>query len=163
MTADELKEKINLHFQWVNTYGKEGRRADLSGADLSGADLSEANLSEANLSGAALSAAVLSGADLSGANLRGANLQFTSDPDLVKKVATAALVDGALDMEAWHTCETTHCIAGWAVELHPDGKRLEKNSSTYLAGYLLLGEDSARHFFDSNEDAKEYLLQILKK
>ena len=37
-------------------------------------------------------------------------------------------------MGDWHTCETTHCRAGWAVHLAGErGKALEKASSTLFA------------------------------
>jgi len=126
-----------------------------------------ANLRDANLHRADLSYADLSDADLSGANLRYADLSnadfdipFTPDPDLIKKVAAAAL-PGNLKMDRWHTCKTVHCIAGWGVILHPEGKLLERFTSTYLAARFLLGDKVAEHFFDSDEDAKEYLKQFL--
>jgi hypothetical protein len=39
-----------------------------------------------------------------------------------------------LDMSTWHTCETTHCRAGWVVTLAgTKGKALEKATSTEFA------------------------------
>jgi len=151
--------------------------ANLSGADLSGADLSDANLSDANLSGANLIGANLRGAnlrdanlrgaDLIGANLRGANLSdanlsvngglsvdyLTPDPGLARRVAERALVPGGLNMGLWHTCETTHCLAGWAIHLSGGlGRALEALTSPSVAGSILL--PAASHlFFSSNADA----------
>jgi Pentapeptide repeats (8 copies) len=151
------------------------RYADLSGADLSGAELRFAELRDAKLRGADLSGADLRYADLSGADLRDAKLHgakfgipFTSDPELIHKVAAAALAGANgdtphLKMDRWHTCETTHCIAGWSVKLHPQGELLERFTSTYLAGYLLLGEEASKHFYDSDHEAREWLKQFVKK
>jgi hypothetical protein len=37
-----------------------------------------------------------------------------AERDMASRVINAALNPGALNMTNWHTCETTHCIAGWA-------------------------------------------------
>jgi len=106
--------------------------ADLSGADLSGADLSDSYLIGAYLSGADLSDADLSDANLSDVNLSHANLSradLSGVPvieNIHQNVFAAASQDGAFDMSDWHTCETTHCRAGWAITLAGDaGKALE--------------------------------------
>ena len=64
----------------------------------------------------------------------------------------------ALKMKTWHTCETTHCIAGWTVTKAPMGKELEAEIGTGPAARLILmasrpGAPLPR--FDSNapEDA----------
>jgi hypothetical protein len=136
--------------------------ANLSGANLTGAHLSGANLSGANLTGAHLSGANLSGANLTGAHLEGTPLHFERDPLLLTKVASAALAREGLDMGSWHTCETTHCIAGWATQLHPHGKYLEGRLGTAKAGLLLLGVEAYGHFHDSNEKARKYLAAFLR-
>ncbi|WP_145524388.1 pentapeptide repeat-containing protein [Yersinia rohdei] len=74
MKLTDLNKILGEHKIWVESYRKNGSRADLSGADLSGADLSGADLCGADLCGADLCGANLSYADLSDANLRGANL-----------------------------------------------------------------------------------------
>ena len=54
------------------------------------------------------------------------------------KVYAAASQPHALDMDAWHTCETTHCRAGWVVALAGEaGKALEKFHDTPLAALLI--------------------------
>src|SRR5262245_34569287 len=65
-----LKEVLDAHQKWIDTEGREGRRASLRNAPLQEADLHDANLQEADLEGAKLSVA-----DLMGANLRRANLK----------------------------------------------------------------------------------------
>jgi len=246
----DLTDVLEQHRLWLVTSGREGRRADLSGADLRGAnlrgvdlsgvilrgadlraaDLIGANLRGANLSGADLSGADLSGADLRGANLRGANLSGTgligadliganliganlsdadlsganlsgaslhnadlsganlsganpSDADLIGAnligaigltiaadapqrllaVARAALAtDSALQMDEWHTCKTTHCIAGWAIhQAGEPGRLLEETHGPEVAGRMLLGHDAAMHFHDSNDDARAWLQSVL--
>ncbi len=71
----------------------------------------------------------------------------------------------ALNMNTWHTCDTTHCRAGWIVNLAGDaGKTLEERTSTLFAaqqiykasGYLI----SPCRFFDSNEDAMKDMKRL---
>ena len=159
----------------ANLSGADLSHADLGGADLSGANLRHADLGvaylsytdlhDADLGGADLSHANLSRADLSGAKVS-AELIPTAEQaaPLLAEVAAAALVcDDALDMSTWHTCETTHCIAGWAIQLA--GKRgaaLEKEYGSQSAGLALLGAEAASHFFDTNEEAREWLRTKVK-
>jgi len=85
----DLNAMLADHARWVDTDGKEGKRAnfrgyDLSGVDLSGYNLTEANfrsanLTDANFGGANLHAAdmaeaILDGADISHAMLSGVSL-----------------------------------------------------------------------------------------
>jgi len=72
---EELQRILEAHRKWVESEGKEGERADLSGANLSGAYLFRANLQGADLHGANLQWAPLREANLQGAELWGANLQ----------------------------------------------------------------------------------------
>ena len=94
MTPNQLKEILAQHQLWLDSDGKQGRRADLyrvnlTEANLNGVNLRRANLDEVNLTGADLrgaelywallydanlTGADLRGADLTGADLRGANL-----------------------------------------------------------------------------------------
>jgi len=153
--------------------------ADLSGADLSGANLSDANLSGADLRGADLSGAVLSGADLSGADLSGADLSGADlrGADLRGAVLRDAVlppapvvpnIDAAilgeieagagLEMDNWHTCETTHCIAGWAIVLAgKEGRDLEAAVGPAAAGALIYAASNPAapipDFYATNEKA----------
>jgi len=161
--------------------------ADLRGADLRGADLRDANLRDANLYGADLRGAYLNDADLYGADLRGADLRdadlrdaYLNDADLrgangliiasdaadrLKAVAINALsADDALEMDDWHTCNTTHCIAGWAIYLAGEpGRLLEESHGSAIAGLMLLGAEAHSHFYDSNEDARKWLQEVLEQ
>jgi Pentapeptide repeats (8 copies) len=155
----------NLSGAFLN--GANLRSTDLSGADLSGADLRRANLSGADLYGADLSGAFLRDAYLNDADLYGANgLIIASDAaDRLKAVAINALsADDALEMDDWHTCNTTHCIAGWAIYLAGEpGRLLEESHGSAIAGLMLLGAEAHSHFYDSNEDARKWLQEVLEQ
>ena len=149
--------------------------ADLSGAYLSGAYLRGADLSGADLSGAHLRGAYLSGADLRGAyfrdaNLSGADLRDAPEclkiKDIHKKVYEAASKKNALDMDDWHTCETTHCRAGWVTHLAGDaGRVLEWQVGTPAAAaiiYMISDPELERipDFYCTNEVALENMKRL---
>jgi uncharacterized protein YjbI with pentapeptide repeats len=88
-----LDEKLASHGEWVESHGRTGQRADLSGAELEASDLISVNLRLADLHDANLRASDLLLADLRdaclvradleeaclvGANLEGANLEGAS-------------------------------------------------------------------------------------
>jgi len=170
-------EQLALHAKWLNNepdgvrlqaQNANLRDANLRGASLRGACLRGANLRGAYLRGANLSDANLRGACLSGANLSGAvGLPIVDDaPQRLHAVATTVLDgDGAtLTMGKWHTCDTTHCLAGWAIhQAGTIGKTLESLHGPHMAGLLLLGHEAARHFYDSNEDAIKWLRSVVEK
>ena len=168
----------------ANLSGANLSDANLSDANLSGANLSDANLSGANLSDAYLSGAYLSGAYLSGA--KGLAFTPPPDPptpyvrdtsknhqkraerfrkrhpevpvveNLDAKILAAIDAGGSLDMGAWHTCQTTHCRAGWAIVLAGEkGKELEKKVGPHRAGMLIYGCSTGNvpYFYANNEDA----------
>ena len=63
-------------------------------------------------------------------------------------------------MGIWHTCEKTHCRAGWAVTLAgTEGRELEKFYNTALAAMLIYDASDPNfkinpgRFFDDNESA----------
>lgn len=130
-------------FQGANLRGANLRSADLMGADLSGADLEDANLEGANLFNA----------DLTGCNMRGIEIAVPVVKDLDAKI----LAQGNLSMDFWHTdCGTTHCRAGWAIELAGEaGKRLEEKYGSAVAGALIYfaSTGSVPDFFATNEEA----------
>jgi uncharacterized protein YjbI with pentapeptide repeats len=129
----------------VRLRGADLRDADLSGANLSETDLSDADLRRvrlrvANLSDADLRGVRLRGADLSGANLSGANLSAAPViPDIDRVIFEAVSRKGCeLRMATWHTCETSHCRAGWAVVLAgAEGEALERKIGTNAAAALI--------------------------
>ncbi len=69
-------------------------------------------------------------------------------------------------MGGWHTCETTHCRAGWIVTLAGEaGKKVEQFYNTELAAMLIYKESTGRRinparFYDSNEAAMEDMRKL---
>jgi len=76
--------------------------------------------------------------------------------DIHKRVLDAVSQESALEMSAWHTCDTTHCRAGWVVVLAGEaGKELEGETSTLFAAMQIYKASSdikvpPTRFFDSN-------------
>ena len=61
-------------------------------------------------------------------------------------------------MNAWHTCNTTHCRAGWVVHLAGEaGYELERFHNTALAAQLICKASgvpiSPCRFYDDDEKA----------
>ena len=155
--------------------------ADLTGAYLGGANLTGAYLTDANLTGAYLTDAYLTDANLTDANLRdaylrdayltGANLRDAKglpldmvplvenlDAQILAAVeASQALGKAGLNMEHWHTCESTHCRAGWAIHLAgKEGYALEERYGSPLAGALIYAKAGATrvpNFYATDEAA----------
>ena len=80
MKQPEMKAILQDHHLWLQSDGKQGKRAYLVGASLRGADLRDADLRytdlrDADLRYTDLQYANLEGANLQYANLRGADLQ----------------------------------------------------------------------------------------
>jgi len=154
----------------ANLGGANLRGANLGGANLRDANLVDANLVGANLVGANLGGANLGGADLGGANLVGANLgddiviSSELDRDAITAVAREALATpDRLNMRTWHTCETTHCIAGWATHLAGErGKKLEEKFGPAIAGAILLGAPATEYFYTDNKAAAAWLATFLE-
>lgn len=75
------------------------------------------------------------------------------------KILEATSKEGALNMEKWHTCDTTHCRAGWVEFLAgKEGKELAEKTSILFAAMHIYKESSDIHvgcnkFFDTNEVA----------
>ena len=117
-------------------------------------------LSGANLSGANLRWANLSGADLSEANLSGANPQRTKGiGGQSGEQGFAALLHQALaknpeylENSRWHTCATTHCIAGhYLPQEENPGPKASRELPTL-----------ARYFFASNDEAIAAIERVAK-
>lgn len=96
-------------------------------------------------------------ADLYDADLYDADLSFVPKIDsLDAKIFSAIQTGGILEMSTWHTCDTTHCRAGWAIHLAGDfGKMLETIYGSCAAGALIYQANTGRipNFYASNEDA----------
>lgn len=153
MTPDELQ-------QILRQSKESGSRVNLSGADLRGVDLRGVDLR-----GALLRGADLRNADLRGADLRDAfGLNIAEDaPARLLAVARAALASpDSLAMELWHTCETTHCISGWAEHLGgPLAKLIIEQCGNDVGGLMLLGVEAHAHFYDTDENARVFLQSVI--
>ena len=135
--------------------------ANLAGAYLEDANLEGAYLENANLAGANLGGAYLEYTNLENANLAGADLDYQIQDGLLQQIAKIILENPkSLEMGSWHTCETTHCLAGWACHLNPVAKKLEKTHGAAIAGLLTLGYEAHAYFFKENAETIEWLKTI---
>ncbi len=147
--------------------------ADLRDADLRDADLRDARLRGSDLRGVDLGGAYLGGADLSGAYLSGADLRdlggIPSIENIHQKIYAAASQQDALNMSDWHTCDSTHCRAGWAVHLAGEaGAALEYGLGTSVAAALIyLKSDTTLEripdFHCNNDEALADMKAMAKK
>lgn len=75
----------------------------------------------------------------------------------------------ALNMSTWHTCDTTHCRAGWVVTLAgKEGKELEAKTSTLFAAMMIYKASSPirvspPRFFDTNDKAMADIKKCAKE
>ena len=162
-SAETLRDAV---IRYVVNHREAGTVANLRYANLSAANLSAANLRDANLSAADLRDAINGPifTEMSEAGylkirdeFRARHPEIPIVPQLDKTVCE--LVDkgeGALDMSDWHSCETTHCRAGWAIHLAGKaGYELEAKRGSEMAGGLIYRASTGRwpNFFASNEAA----------
>jgi hypothetical protein len=153
--------------------------AYLAGAYLAGAYLARADLTDANLADAYLARAVnlppgvaanspaepykpaRTPADFAARAERYRQLHpevpvvEALDRKILDVITSGA---GALNMRKWHTCDTTHCRAGWAIHLAGErGRELEKRHGSERAGAMIYRASTGRvpHFYASNERALE--------
>ena len=73
-------------------------------------------------------------------------------------------------MESWHTCEATHCRAGWVITIAgKEGKMLEETFSTALAAMMIYDAScinfkiNPARFFDDNETALSDMKMLAEK
>jgi hypothetical protein len=71
----------------------------------------------------------------------------------------------AFDMRDWHTCETTHCRAGWIVHLAAEaGYALERFHNVELAAMLIYRESgyhiNPARFYDTNQAAMDDIRKL---
>jgi hypothetical protein len=85
-------------------------------------------------------------------------MQVPVIPDIHRAVYEAASQPKALNMNDVHTCDTTHCRAGWVVHLAGEaGYALEKQTSWLFAAQQIYKASGYQinpcRFYDSNDDA----------
>ncbi len=151
--------------------------ADLAGAYLANANLADANLANANLADAesaptqgamsdplrepykrAVTAEEQSRREAErAARYRERHPEIPVIEHLDRKILEAVTQGGGvLNMCNWHTCETTHCRAGWAIVLAGDaGRALEAKVGPHRAGTMLYRAATGRvpHFYATDEAA----------
>jgi hypothetical protein len=72
-------------------------------------------------------------------------------------------------MSTWHTCETTHCRAGWVEVLAgKEGKELANKTSTSFAAMVIYDKSSSIkvspvQFYVSNEEAMKDIRRCEKE
>jgi hypothetical protein len=95
-----------------------------------------------------------------------ANIPIVKDLNI--KVLDAVTPTGALNMGEWHTCNTTHCWAGWIVHLAgKEGYDLEEKTSTEFAAKALFKQSTGKsidtkNFHTDNETAMEKIKEFAK-
>ena len=152
------------------------RYANLFNANLSNAYLRHANLRHANLTDANLTNADLTDADLFNANLSNAYLTDADLPQTVKieklftKIQSAIKSGGRLNMGQWHSCKTTHCMAGWVTSLAGEtGRVMERLLGTPWAATLIILEScpylegKVPDFHSSNEEGMKFINECVDK
>lgn len=108
-------------------------------------------------------------ADLCGADLCGAkNLPRIPVVENLDARILEAIGDGkcSLDMKDWHTCETTHCRAGWAIHLAGEsGYVMESFVGPKTAGALIYhaSTENIPDFFASTEAALDDIKKCAAK
>jgi hypothetical protein len=76
------------------------------------------------------------------------------------KILEAVTAEGnSINMSSWHSCDTTHCRAGWAVHIAgKEGYELESQTSTQFAAMQIFKASSdvkvsPVRFFESDKEA----------
>jgi hypothetical protein len=138
-------------------------KAELDDVNIKGAYLYAANFRGAKLNNIDFRGVDLSDIDFSGAKLSNINYSGVKVPvvkNLHKKILEQIKTGkGSLEMNTWHTCETTHCRAGWAIHLAgKKGYALAMVATSELAGALIHLVscpflERAPNFYATNEDA----------
>jgi hypothetical protein len=75
----------------------------------------------------------------------------------------------SFDMSDWHTCDTTHCRAGWVTALAgKQGRKLEDKYSTEFAAMLIYNHSSPIlvspvEFYKNQEEAMNSIIECAEK
>ena len=72
-------------------------------------------------------------------------------------------------MDKWHSCDTTHCRAGWVIHLAgKEGKDLEERFDTPLAALMIYRKSSdlrvgINDFYDKNDLALRKMKELAER
>jgi uncharacterized protein YjbI with pentapeptide repeats len=142
-----LADKVD--FSESDLSGANMKLGSFEGCCFDGAVLTGANTDGAWFDGSTFKGAILTGLDFSRAHWNGAVIEgaiidpqdhFETPiiPDIHRAIYEVVRVPGAFNMGTWHTCETTHCRAGWTVTLAGEaGAALEDKLGTSTAATLI--------------------------
>lgn len=85
--------------------------------------------------------------------------------DIHRKLYEAISSEGCkLGVHSWHTCDTTHCWAGWIVHLAGEkGYELEKKTNTPFAAHLIYKASGYEIPMDRFYDNNETVMQDIKR
>ena len=96
-------------------------------------------------------------------------LEIPMIKNIHKAVLKAIKKEGCkLNMNSWHTCETTHCRAGWVVILAgEEGLKLEKETSTAFSAYQIYKASSDikvsfNDFYVNDKKAMESIIECAR-
>jgi hypothetical protein len=96
-------------------------------------------------------------------NITGIKIVSDTQQRLIAVAKDALASKDTLQMDLWHTCNTTHCIAGWAIHHAGEiGYCMENEIGAPIAGLILLGPEAFKHFYDTDEQARKYLESVLE-
>lgn len=99
--------------------------------------------------------------DCSGKRERGYHTQIPTIKNIHQAILTATSTKSSLNMNEWHTCDTTHCRAGWVVFLAGEvGLTLEEQTSTQFAASQIYKKSSdirvsPVRFYETDNEAME--------
>lgn len=97
--------------------------------------------------------------------MRNCKLPFKlPDPHKVMKRTAKYIIKNNLKikMGQFHTCDTAHCVAGWAYTIHPSLKKLQNEIGAPSLTGLLFGDYSELIYETNDEEAWEFLKIIAK-
>ena len=147
----------------IDLRGAETGDIDLRGAKTGYIDLRGAETGYIDLKGAKTGYIYLRRANtgyiyLTGTKINGYSVhRLTDQRKLLARCAQTILAHPeTLNMSNWHSCPTTHCLAGHAVVIG-EAQEMEKYIGPEMAGLILLGPEAAKRFFDSNKSVLSWL------
>lgn len=135
-----LRVNLRLSLIELNLNECEFRVVDLRDSNLLGIVFRRCVLDRVDLRGSDLTLVSLPNSCLSSINV---GMDIPVIPNLHQQVYEATKPEGALDLHAFHTCNTTHCWGGWILQLGGDSARaLEQEYSSELACSLIFSANT---------------------
>jgi len=131
-----------LDLPYLNMASVDFINCNLRDINFTGSRLMDANFTGSNLSGANFTDADLAGATLAGNKLDRVIGLASKEEEMAEAQRILNLLEdprNQLMMDDWHTCETSHCLAGWSCpHLHdpsPEASRKLPTLTKYFFEY----------------------------